>query len=54
MIYANKERAVEVAKSLREDPMLGRPHMFAALTVHGWTVRHDHGYSNGDVLEWAR
>lgn len=53
MIYANKERAVEVAKQVRADTLAGCPKVRAALTVHGWTVRHNHGYSNGDVLEWA-
>ncbi len=51
MIYATKERAVEVAAMLNERKGFGVSR--AARTTHGWTVIRFSPYSQGSVIEYA-
>jgi len=51
LIYASKSRAEEIAAQVRRN---GNPTVRAARTSDGWTIRHDHGYSNSDVVEWGQ
>lgn len=51
MIYATKERAVEVAAMLNARKGFGVSR--AALTAKGWTVIQFSPYSQGTVLEYA-